>query len=159
MRHEMVRAGLALYGVAPYSECSMPLQPVMRVTTEILSVKNIPANYGLSYGRTWRSKRPSRIATVPVGYADGYLRALSDKSEVLVGGRRCPVRGRVCMDMTMVDVTECTTPVKVGDEVVLLGPGIGAEELAAWAGTIPYEILTGWSGRVPRSFQGSAKTA
>ena len=67
--------------------------------------------------------------------------------------------GRVCMDMTMVDVTECTTPVKVGDEVVLLGPGIGAEELAAWAGTIPYEILTGWSGRVPRSFQGSAKTA
>ena len=148
MRHEMVRAGLALYGVAPYSECAMPLQPVMCVTTEILSVKNIPANYGLSYGRTWRSKRPSRIATVPVGYADGYLRALSDKSEVLVGGRRCPVRGRVCMDMTMVDVTECTTTVKVGDEVVLLGPGLGRR---SWplGGAYPMKSLQ--DGRVSAS--------
>ena len=68
------------------------------------------------------------------------------------------MRGRVCMDMTMVDVTECTTPVRPGDEVVLMGEGIDAAELALWAGTIPYEILTGWSGRVPRSFQGTAKT-
>jgi alanine racemase len=159
LRHNMVRMGLAIYGIAPIPDCPVALEPVMRVSTEVLTVKNIPANYGLSYGRKWRSSRASRIATLPVGYADGYLRALSDKAEVLVGGQRCPVRGSVCMDMMMVDVTDCATRVREGDEVVLLGKGISAEELARWGGTIPYEILTGLSGRVPRSFQGYAKSA
>ena len=159
LRHNMVRMGLALYGILPIPECPVELEPVMRVSTEVLTVKNIPANYGLSYGRRWRSSRASRIATLPVGYADGYLRALSDKAEVLVGGQRCPVRGAVCMDMMMVDVTDCAERVREGDEVVLLGDGISAQELAEWAGTIPYEILTGLSGRVPRTFQGSAKSA
>ena len=158
LRHSMVRLGLSLYGIPPFSDCSIELDPVMRVTTEVLMVKNIPANYGLSYSRTWRSQRPSRIATLPVGYADGYLRALSNRSLVGVHGHRCPVRGAVCMDMMMVDVTDCPERVRVGDEVELVGGLIPASELASWAGTIPYEILTGWSGRVPRSFQGSAKT-
>ncbi|MEC7242169.1 MAG: alanine racemase [Myxococcota bacterium] len=159
LRHSMVRMGLSLYGIPPFSECPVKLDPVMRVTTEVLMVKNIPSNYGLSYSRSWRSQRPSRIATLPVGYADGYLRSLSNRGLVGINGQRCPVRGAVCMDMMMVDVTDCAERVRVGDEVELVGGLIGAAELASWAGTIPYEILTGWSGRVPRNFQGSAKTA
>jgi len=158
MRHQMVRMGLAIYGVKPFEDCPVALKPVMRVRTEVLTVKNIPANYGLSYGRRWKSSRPSRIATLPVGYADGYFRSLSDNAEVLIAGHRCPVRGSVCMDMMMVDVTDCPERVKEGDEAVLLGGEISASELAIRAGTIPYEILTGLSGRVPRRFQGSAKS-
>ena len=159
LRHSMVRLGLGIYGIAPIPNCPVELEPVMRVTTEVLMLKNIPSNYGLSYGRRWRSDRPSRIATLPVGYADGYLRSLSNRGEVAISGHRCPVRGSVCMDMMMVDVTDCPDRVRVGDSVELLGAIVGAGELAGWAGTIPYEILTGWSGRVPRTFQGSAKTA
>jgi alanine racemase len=124
------------------------------VKTKVLLVRDLPAGVGVSYGRTWVTKGPSRIATLPVGYADGYPRALSDKAEVLVHGHRAPVRGRVCMDLTMIDVTHIPTTVEVGDEVTLLGAQgsdrISAWELAAWAGTIPYEILTGFSARIPR---------
>jgi len=158
LRHQMVRMGLAIYGVPPIADCPVELKQVMRVRTEVLTVKNIPTNYGLSYGRRWKSSRPSRIATLPVGYADGYFRALSNNAEVLIAGHRCPVRGSVCMDMMMVDVTDCPERVKEGDEAVLLGGDISADELAKRAGTIPYEILTGLSGRVPRKFQGSAKS-
>ncbi len=149
----LVRVGLALYGVAPGPGLGEALEPVMRVTTRVLFVKNVPAGVGLSYGRTWRSPRPSRIATLPVGYADGYPRALSNRGEVLIAGHRCPIRGVVCMDMVMVDVTDVAQPVRCGDEVLLLGEGLPAEELAVWAGTIPYEILCGFSERVPRRFQ------
>jgi alanine racemase len=152
-RFNMVRAGLALFGVSPGPGLGQGLEPVMRVTTRVLFVKDVPAHHGLSYGRTWESPRPSRIATLPVGYADGYPRALSNRGEVVIGGHRCPIRGVVCMDMVMVDVTDVPRPVRCGDEVELLGEGVMAEELAGWAGTIPYEILCGFSERVPRRFQ------
>ena len=149
-RYDMVRPGLALYGVAPMPGLELDLRPVMRVTTEVLFVKNVPAGYGISYGRRWVAPRPTRLATLPVGYADGYPRSLSNRAEVLVHGHRCPVRGAVCMDMILVDVTEVPQRVRPGDTVELLGPGIGAEELAQHAGTIAYEILCGFSERVPR---------
>lgn len=152
---DLVRPGLILYGVSPVGrDCPLSLQPVMRVTTRVLLVRDLPAGVGVSYGRTWITPRPSRIATLPVGYADGYPRALSNRGEVLIHGHRAPVRGRVCMDLVMVDVTDIPVPVDAGDEVVLLGAQ-GGQEITAWdladaAGTIPYEILTGFSGRVPR---------
>jgi alanine racemase len=149
-RLDMVRPGLALYGISPVPGLDLDLRPVMRVTTEVLFVKNIPAGYGVSYGRRWIASRPTRLATLPVGYADGYPRALSNRAEVLVHGQRCPVRGAVCMDMILVDVTDVARPVRPGDVVELLGPGVGAEELAERAGTIAYEILCGFSERVPR---------
>jgi alanine racemase len=158
MHHDMVRVGIALYGVEPTPDCPVRLDPVMQVETKVLAIKNIAANTGVSYGRRWKSDGPARIATLPVGYADGYLRALSDKAHVLIEGHRCPVRGSICMDMMMVDVSDCPVPVFKGTPVTLLGSGVCASELAKWAGTIPYEILTGLSGRIERSFQGLAKS-
>lgn len=152
LRHSMVRVGLALYGLAPYPGCAVDLKPVMRVSTRVLFVKNVPARFGVSYGRTWVPESPRRLATLPVGYADGYPRALSNRAEVLVHGHRCPVRGVVCMDLTLVDVTEVPDEVRPGDEVVLLGDAPAAHEVASWAGTIPYEVLCGFSERVPRAF-------
>lgn len=154
LQRDMVRPGLALYGIPPATDLGFDLRPVMRVTTEVLFVKNIPAGAGVSYGRRWIAPRPTRLATLPVGYADGYPRALSGVGEVLLHGVRAPVRGAVCMDMILVDVTDVPHRVRPGDEVELLGDGVRVEELAAWAGTIPYEILTGFSERVPRSFEG-----
>lgn len=145
----MVRPGLALYGHAPAPQVK-GLRPVMQVSTEVLFVKEIPANYGVSYGLRWVSERPTLLATLPVGYADGYSRALSNKAEVSIHGHRCPVRGTVCMDLCLVDVTDLPRAVRPGDRVELMGDQIPAEELAAHAGTIVYEILTGLSGRVPR---------
>ena len=150
LHRDMVRPGLALYGVSPLSTPVPGLQPVMRVTTQVLYVKNVPRGATVGYGRTWTAPRPTRLATLPVGYADGYPRALSGRGEVVVHGRRCPVRGRVCMDLMMVDVTDVTTTVRPGDEIELLGDGVTASELAEQAGTIPYEILAGFSERVPR---------
>ena len=155
LQRDMVRPGLALYGMRPAGGLEdLDLRPVMRVTTEVLFVKNLPAGAGVSYGRRWVAPRPTRLATLPVGYADGYPRSLSNVGEVLIHGHRAPVRGAVCMDMILVDVTDVPHRVRPGDEVELLGDGVRAEELAAWAGTIPYEIVTGFSERVPRSFEG-----
>lgn len=156
LRFGMIRPGLALYGIPPRADLDPGLQPVMRVQTRVLYVKNIPAGFGVSYGRRWVAPRPTRLATLPVGYADGYNRALSNRAQVLIGGQLCPVRGSVCMDMVMVDVTDVDPPVKPGDAAELLGDHVRAEALAEWAGTIPYEILTGFSFRVPREFVGEA---
>lgn len=150
---DMVRPGLLLYGVPP-CDGTPPLAPVLRVTTQVLVARDLPARASVSYNRSFTTKRPSRIATLPVGYADGYPRSLGNVAQVLVGGRRCPVVGVVCMDLCMVDVTDVDEPVEAGDEVVLLGgqrdQRITVEEIAAWAGTIPYEILCGFSERIPR---------
>lgn len=153
---DMVRPGIALYGVAPSERLRgrVPLTPVMRVSTQVLFVKDLPTGASVSYGRSFVTRRPSRIATLPVGYADGWPRALGNRADVLIGGRRCPVVGVVCMDMCMADVTDLPTPVESGDEAVLLGrqgmEEVSAEELATRAGTIPYEVLCGFSERVPR---------
>ena len=153
---DMVRPGIVLYGVAPASHLAarLDLRPVMRLETQVLFVKDLPPHARVSYGGSFTTRRPSRVATLPVGYADGYPRALGNRAEVLVGGRRCPVVGVVCMDLCMVDVTDVPTPVESGDPVVLVGKQgaerVSIEELAAWSGTIPYEVLCGFSVRIPR---------
>ncbi len=162
---DMVRPGILLYGVAPAKGLheSLPLAPVMGVVTQVLFVKDLPPNARVSYGQGFTTRRASRIATLPVGYADGYPRALGNRAHVLVQGRPCPVVGVVCMDLCMVDVTDVPEPVESGDAVVLLGEQggarIGVDDLAAWAGTIPYEILCGFSERVPRVAPGSQGAA
>jgi len=151
----LVRPGLILYGVdsGPAREKGIALRPALTWKTAVLSVKQVPAGDSVSYGRLYSIRRESLIATLPVGYADGYRRRLSNRGEVLIRGQRARVAGVVCMDLTMVDVT--TIPgVQPGDEVVLLGrqgtEEISAAEMAGWAETIPYEVLCAISKRVPR---------
>jgi alanine racemase len=156
----MVRPGLMLYGVYPSPDMAsqISLKPVLSWTTRILQLKKVPSGSSISYGQTFITKRKSLIATLPIGYADGYSRMLSNRGEVLVQEKRAPVVGRVCMDLTMIDVTDIRG-VEQGDEVVLLGrqgrAEISADEMAAWANTISYEILTSIGARVPRVYLNS----
>jgi len=151
----MVRPGLMLYGVYPSAEMTarIPLKPVLSWKTRILQLKKVSSNTSISYGQTFITKRDSLIATLPIGYADGYPRLLSNRGQALVSGKRAPVAGRVCMDLTMLDVTDIGK-IQQGDEVVLLGTqgndAISADEMAAWADTISYEILTSIGARIPR---------
>jgi len=148
-RFHVVRPGIALYGCPPDGRVHADgplarLRPAMRAYTRIVQVRRLPAGHGLGYGHIHTTVRPSRIALLPVGYANGYLRCLSATARVLVRGRRCPVVGRISMNLTMVDVTE-VPEAEVGDEAVLLGRQgdavVTADELAGWAGTISYEML------------------
>ena len=151
-----VRPGIMLYGYLPSKSLANPvnLRPVLTFKTNILNLKRVPAGTSISYGRTFTTRRDSLIATLPVGYADGISRSLSNQGEVLVHSRRVPVVGRVCMDMIMVDLTECEG-VKVGDEVILIGrqgqETITADDIAGKTGTIAYEILCRIGPRVPRT--------
>jgi alanine racemase len=153
----MVRPGLILYGIypSPHMANQITLRPVLSWTTRILQLKRVPTSSSIGYGRTFVTQRESLIATLPVGYADGYQRAFSNRAAVLVRGARAPVVGRVSMDLTTADVTDIRG-VQQGDEVVLLGrqgnAEISADEMAAWANTISYEILTSISTRVPRIY-------
>lgn len=153
----MVRPGLMLYGLYPAPEMArrVELKPVLSWRTAILQLKELPARASVGYGRTFVTKRKSSIAILPVGYADGYHRLLSNRGAVLVRGKRAPVVGRISMDLTMIDVTDIRG-VSQGDEVVLLGPQaeetISADEMAGWAETISYEIFTSISARVPRFY-------
>jgi alanine racemase len=128
----------------------------MSLVTRIAFLKKVPTGVQISYGRTFTTKRESLIATLPIGYADGYCRCLSNKGVALVRGIRVPVVGRVCMDMCMLDVTD-VPDVREGDDVVLIGSQGGeritADDIAAMAGTISYEVLCGISNRVPRIYQ------
>jgi len=156
----MVRPGIALFGVEPRAGICKELRPVMQVRTELVAVREIPAGATVGYGATWTAKRTSRIATIPMGYADGLSRALSNQGELLVRGKRAPIAGVVSMDMAMLDVTEIDD-VKVGDECVVLGSQkgplgqdtISTEEIAGRLGTIPWEVLTDISRRVPRFYR------
>jgi len=154
----LTRPGIMLYGAppAPGFPGSSRLRPVMRFVTAVAFLKKVPAGTPLSYGGTCRTTRESLIATLPVGYADGYSRGLSNRAEVLVRGRRAPQAGTVCMDLCLADVSD-VPGVQVGDEVVLLGrqgeEEIPADELAGHLGTISYEIFCGVSSRVPRLYQ------
>ena len=172
-RQDLARPGIMLYGYLPFApdappptpaaaEVAAKLRPVLSWRSAITHLKTVPAGTRISYGGFWTAERESRIATVPVGYADGYPRRLSGRpgfgrADALVGGRRCAVAGTVCMDMIMLDVT-AVPEAQVGDEVVLLGAQgaerIGADELATKAGTIPYEVLCGVGARVPRRYVG-----
>ncbi len=153
----MVRPGLMLYGYNPL-EGEGPgaaLRPVLSLVTRIVFLKKVPAGVPISYGRTFVTKRESVIATMPIGYADGYSRGLSNRGEAVVRGIRVPVAGRVCMDMTMLDVTD-VPGVSIGDEVVLIGSQVNeritAIDIAVKTGTISYEVLCGISSRVPRVY-------
>lgn len=148
MRCDLVRPGISLYGCYPadwlQQGLSLDLRPVMRFATTVLQVKEVPAGQGISYGHRYVTERPTKLAVLPVGYDDGYLRRMAGKAEVLLAGQRAPVRGMICMNACMADVTEIPG-VKVGDEAVLLGcqggGEIRAEEIARWSDTINYEIL------------------
>ncbi len=141
----LVRPGLMLYGSPPSLERppTVDLKPVMSLAAQVLQVKRLPPGSGISYGCTYTTPDWCDLAVLPVGYCNGYSRLLSNRGEVLIHGRRAPIRGRVCMNLTMVDVTGLPE-VKAGDRAVLLGPDQGdqlrAEDLAAWAQTISYEI-------------------
>ncbi len=150
--HDMVRPGILLYGCLPAEGLGAELgvRPVMRIVTKIASLKELPAGHPVSYGRRYVRDAPRRIAVVPVGYADGYRRDLSNRAAMTVRGCPAPVAGTVCMDHTMIDVTEIPGA-DVGDDVVVLGgAGASADALAAVCGTIPYEILTRVGRRIPR---------
>jgi len=118
----------------------------MRLSSKIIALQSVPKGCGVSYGQTWRSARDSRIAVVNMGYGDGYPRVVPSGTPVWVGGQRCPIVGRVCMEMMMVDVTDLPQ-VAIGDEVVLWGPELPVEIIAEAAGTIGYELLTRVRGR------------
>lgn len=152
---DMVRPGLMLYGYAPGSGPATDLRPVLSWKTRIVQVKRVNPGQPVSYGGTFIARRPTTLALLPVGYADGYNRGLSNRGQVLVGGHPAPVAGRVCMDLTIVDVTD-SPPVQIGDEAVLLGSQgsatITANDLAGLLGTISYEVLCQIGRRVVRVY-------
>ena len=155
-RHDMTRAGIILYGLDPSDDVRFPaLQPVMSLKCVVTFVKDLQPGQSVSYGRTFTAERPMRVATVCVGYADGYPRRLSGGLGVMnIHGHAAPVVGRVCMDQTMLDVTDIPD-VKMGDEVTVFGPGGGdtADTIAAKTQTINYEIVCGLARRVPRIYK------
>jgi alanine racemase len=148
---DFARVGIAMYGPERITIATGTIEPVLRWRTEILRLKELPAGHAIGYGTTFHTTRASRIATLPVGYADGYDRLLSNNAEVLVRGTRAPVVGRVSMDLVTIDVTEIPNA-SIGDEVILLGDGITAEELAKRSQTISYEVFCRISARVPRMY-------
>jgi len=160
-RYGMVRAGILAYGLFPSENmekefcADFPLRPAMELITHIAHIKKLDAGKTVSYGATYKTERPTLVATLPVGYADGYPRALSGKGEVIIHGVRCPIIGRVCMDQMMVDIS-AVPQAKIEDEVTLMGKNGGefitAEEIAALSGTINYEFICGISKRVPRVY-------
>jgi alanine racemase len=158
-RYGLVRVGLALYGLSPAPDLpgAGALRPALSWRSAVGLVKRVGPGEGVSYGLRFRTERETTIATVPVGYADGYARRLSGRAEVLIGGRRRPVAGTVTMDQILVDCGDDL--VTAGDEVVLVGrqgdEEIGADEVARWAGTIGYEVVCGISERVPRRYLGA----
>jgi alanine racemase len=157
---DMVRPGIAVFGVEPAPGLAPQLRPVMRIRTEVVALRELGVGQTVGYGATWSALRPSRIATVPMGYADGLSRGLSNRGHLLVRGQRAPIVGVVSMDMTMIDVTDIEG-VRLGDECIVLGEqkgprgtqAIGASEIAEHLGTIPWEVLTHVSRRVPRFYR------
>ncbi len=152
----LVRPGLMLYGYSPLQgEATLPLHPAMQLKTRVISIKKVSAGVSISYGRTFVTKRESLIATLSLGYADGYPRLLSNRGVMIAKGRRVPVVGRVCMDMTMIDATE-VSDLAAGEWVTVIGSegkeSVWADELARWTDTISYEILCGISDRIPRVY-------
>lgn len=164
-RFDLVRPGIGLFGVAPPHTGISSLWPVMTLKSRIIMLREVPAGAAVSYGATTRTTRRTLVATLPIGYADGYTRKMSRDAQVLCAGRRCRVLGPITMDMTMIDVTDVPRA-QIGDEVVLIGRQEGPdgaadrltlEELAGWAGTIPWEVCCTISKRVPRIYVGDPR--
>lgn len=157
----MVRAGIILYGLAPSSklEGALPLKPLMTLKTSVASVKKIYKGTTVSYGRTFEAQKDMTVATVTIGYADGYFRDFSNKGYMLLKGKKCRILGRVCMDQTIIDISD-VEDVKIGDEVVVFSASgsPSVNELAEFADTINYEVICAVSKRVPRYYNKNGKT-
>jgi alanine racemase len=157
---DMVRPGAALYGVNPTPEADNPMQPVAELKARIVQIRNVERGEGVGYGGTWTARRPTRLALVSAGYADGYFRAASANdgtrgAEVVVAGKRCPIAGRISMDLIAVDITDLpNNAVRRGHMVTLIGEGITVDELAHHFGTIGYEVLTSLGRRYARVYKG-----
>lgn len=157
VQFDMVRGGIAMYGCHPagHDVPGVDLRPVLSWKTGVVHVKDVPENEGVSYGLRFVTSRPTRLATLPVGYGDGYKRCMSGRASVLIHGKRAPQVGTVCMDQILCDVTDIPD-VRPGDEAVLLGvqgsERITADEMAGWADTVSYEVLLSISERVPRVY-------
>ena len=157
---DLVRPGAALYGVNPTPEADNPMQPVVELKARIVQIRNVENGESVGYGGTWTARRPTRLAIVSAGYADGYFRAGSSNdgtrgAEVVVAGKRCPIAGRISMDLIAVDVTDLEkNAVRRGHMVTLIGEGITVDELAHHFGTIGYEVLTSLGPRYARVYKG-----
>src|SRR5882724_11310976 len=162
---DMVRPGAALYGVNPTPEADNPMQPVVELKARIVQIRNIERGESVGYGGTWTARRPTRLAVVSAGYADGYFRAGGSNdgtrgAEVMVASKRCPVAGRISMDLMAVDITDLPhNAARRGHMVTLIGEGITVDELAHHFGTIGYEVLTSLGPRYARIYKGGAATA
>ena len=159
---DMVRPGAAVYGVNPTPEADNPMQGVVDLKARVVQIRNVERGDSVGYGATWTARRPTRLAVVAAGYADGYFRAAGSNdgtrgAEVVVAGKRCPVAGRISMDLLAVDVTDVpNSAVRRGHMVTLIGDGIGVDELAHHFGTTGYEVLTSLGRRYARVYRGGA---
>lgn len=155
---DMVRPGIMIYGLYPSESVtrSIDLKPAMSLRTRVSFLKELAPGFSVSYGGTFVAPQQIRVATLPVGYADGYSRLLSNRAEVIIRGKRLPQIGTICMDMLMVDVS-ALQDIQVGDEAILFGEGLPVEELAQIMGTINYEVICGISKRVPRLYRSQEK--
>lgn len=157
---DMMRPGAALYGVNPTPEADNPMQPVVNLKARIVQVRNVERGDTVGYGATWTARRPTRLAIIAAGYADGYFRAAGGvdgvrSAEAVVAGQRCPVAGRISMDLIAIDITELPpNAVRRGHLVTLIGEGVTVDELAHHAGTIGYEVLTNLGRRYARVYRG-----
>ncbi len=159
MAHDLVRPGIALYGGAPQAG-SNPMRPVVSLHARIVQVRDVPAGTGVGYGLEWTAPAPARIATIGVGYADGWPRSLGNRGAVWIGGRPAPIVGRVSMDSMTIDVTDVDDAALAGDHPVeLIGPHRSIDDVAGDAGTIAYEILTRLGPRYARRYVGGAACA
>jgi len=162
---DLVRPGAALYGVNPTPEADNPMQPVVELKARIVQIRNVERGDSVGYGGTWTARRPTRLAIVTAGYADGYFRAAGSNdgtrgAEVVVAGKRCPIAGRVSMDLMAVDITDLEkNAVRRGHMATLIGEGITVDELAHHFGTIGYEVLTSLGPRYARVYKGGATSA
>ena len=152
LQGELGRPGIGLYGGNPFSDRANPCAPVASLQGRVLQLKEISAGDSVGYGATYVASRPRRVAVVAIGYADGVPLKLSDRGEMVCGDQRCAILGRVSMDVSVIDVTD-VREVAVGDWVECFGTRIGLDEVAGWAGTIAYEVLTGVGARVERCYQ------
>lgn len=161
-QYDLVRPGAAVYGINPTPEADNPMQPVVELKARIVQIRNLERGETVGYGGTWTARRPTRLAIISAGYADGYFRAASANdgtrgAEVVVAGKRCPVAGRISMDLTAIDVTDLDkTAARRGHLVTLIGEGITVDELAHHFGTIGYEVLTSLGKRYARIYKGGA---
>ena len=162
--YEMVRSGIVTYGMYPSDDVSpelLNLEPAMQFLSRVTHVKTLPAGREISYGGTYVTEKSTVVATIPVGYADGYRRCLSGKFHVLIRGKKAPILGRICMDQMMVDVTDIPD-VTCGDKVTLIGrdgdENITVEEISAAADSFNYEFVCGISRRVPRIYCRNGET-